>query len=73
VSARNSRGEVRQTLTRRRDELLGQLTNLDARQRAGGSEDERYRSRRQRLTGELEQIYGELDDGELTEVSRPTS
>lgn len=73
VSARGSRTDTRHALTRRRDELLGQLTNLDTKQRAGGAEDERYRSRRERLTGELEQIYGELDDGELTQVPRPTS
>jgi hypothetical protein len=57
------RTDTRQVLVRRRDELLGQLTNLDARHRASGGDDERYLTRRQRITSELEQIYGELDDG----------
>ena len=72
VSARTGRTDTRQSLARRRDELLGQLTNLDARHRTGGADDDRYLSRRQRLTGELEQIYGELDDGELTQAPRPS-
>jgi hypothetical protein len=63
MSARTTRTDTRQVLVRRRDELLGQLTNLDARHRATGGDDEKYLTRRQRITSELEQIYGELDDG----------
>jgi hypothetical protein len=52
--------ELRSQLTRRRDTLLGDLTRLESRRRAG-RESEQDGVRRQQLVAELEQIYGELD------------
>jgi hypothetical protein len=62
VSGRKQgRPDVR-TLTSRRDALLRELEEVEKRRRAGAVGTERYTSRRLRLMGELEQIYGELDD-----------
>ena len=55
-------GTDRETLLARRDSLLGELTQLEARHRAGTLADDKYETRRRRLYGQLEQIYGELDD-----------
>jgi hypothetical protein len=62
VSARGTQGRERQTLIARRDSLLGELAQLDARRREGALAQERYESRRHRLVTQLEQIYGELDE-----------
>jgi hypothetical protein len=62
VSARGERKPNQQTLTARRDALLRELEELEKRRRAGAVGGERYATRRQRLVGELEQIYGDLDD-----------
>jgi hypothetical protein len=62
VSGRRSAGSDRQALAARRDALLGELTQLEAKRRDGGIGQERYEARRQRLVGQLEQIYGELDE-----------
>ncbi|MGE3402292.1 MAG: hypothetical protein AB7K63_06865 [Vicinamibacterales bacterium] len=53
--------DARQRLIARRDTLLGELAQLEERRR-GGSETLRQSSRRNRILGELEQIYGELDE-----------
>ncbi|MNC86928.1 hypothetical protein D3C83_26170 [compost metagenome] len=62
VSARTTQGRERQALVARRDSLLGELTQLEARRRAGAIGQDRYDSRRHRLIAQLEQIYGELDE-----------
>lgn len=62
ASARSTQGRERQTLIARRDSLLGELTQLEARRREGTIGQERYESRRHRLVTQLEQIYGELDE-----------
>ena len=62
VSGRRAPGSDRQALAARRDALLTELTQLDAKRRDGGIGQERYEARRQRLVGQLEQIYGELDE-----------
>jgi hypothetical protein len=51
----------RQRLIARRDTLLGELAQLEERRRSG-AETLRQSSRRNRILGELEQIYGELDE-----------
>ncbi len=54
-----SRGQrARQQLVDRRATLLGELASLESRH----GRDPRYAARRQKLMGELEQIYGELDE-----------
>lgn len=53
--------EARHTLVHRRDTLLGQLTQLDAKRRAGAIDPAAHTKRRARLLAELEGIYGELD------------
>ena len=55
------RDTSRQALTNRREALLQELDQLDARRRDGSMSAERHAARRQRLMQELEQIYGELD------------
>jgi hypothetical protein len=53
--------EVRAALTRRREELLAQLTNLDLRRRGDAPDLERHASRRQRIVRDLERVYADLD------------
>lgn len=62
VSARTDRARDRQTLIAKRDSLLGELAQLEARRREGTVNQERYETRRRRLVGQLEAIYGELDE-----------
>jgi hypothetical protein len=52
--------ELRRRLVRRRDTLLGELARIEER-RQREALDAKSSARRQRLLGELEQIYGELD------------
>ena len=49
------------TLVNRREALLGELTQLEARRRSGAVSPEKADKRRQRILTELEQIYAELD------------
>ena len=53
---------TRQALVARRDTLLGQLAQLESKRRAGTVDGEAQAKRRTRILGELEQIYGELDE-----------
>ena len=53
-------GSDRKTLIGRRDKLLAELAPLEA-QRRNGALPEKSERRRQRILGELEQIYAELD------------
>jgi hypothetical protein len=62
ITARSTTAQTRQALVTRRDQLLAEVAQLEARRRRGDIPDERYLARRQRLMTELEQIYGELDD-----------
>jgi hypothetical protein len=62
VTARSSRGRDRQALAAKRDSLLGDLAQLEARYRDGAIAGARYLPRRQRILAQLEQIYAELDD-----------
>jgi len=57
--------DARQALVARRDALLGQLAQIETKRRAGGSDAEAQSRRRARILGELEQIYGELDESYL--------
>jgi len=62
TGGRTGRVEARQSLVARRNTLLGQLAQLESKRRAGSIEPSSYATRRQRLIGELERIYGELDE-----------
>jgi hypothetical protein len=62
ISARSTAGRARAALINRRDALLGELAQLDARRRDGAIAPEKYAARRHRLVTELEGIYGELDE-----------
>lgn len=48
-------------LTERRESLLGELVKLDEQHRAGRIDGSKYASRRHKLVGDLERVYGELD------------
>jgi hypothetical protein len=61
VTGRKGKAESKQALVARRNTLLGQLAQLESKHRAG-TVDASYASRRQRILGELERIYGELDE-----------
>ena len=58
---RTGKQDARQALMARRNTLLGQLAQLEAKHRAG-TVDASYTGRRQRMVSELERIYGELDE-----------
>jgi hypothetical protein len=60
-TGRSGRVESRQALIARRNTLLGQLAQLESKHRSGAV-DASYATRRQRILGELERIYGELDE-----------
>jgi len=51
----------RKTLMHRRDSLLGELAQLEAKRRDGSPLPEKSERRRLRILNELEQIYSELD------------
>jgi hypothetical protein len=61
-SPRRGGAADRQGLTRRRDTLLRDLEEIEARRRTGAGNRERNDARRLRLMNELEQIYAALDD-----------
>ena len=61
MNVQTSRGADRKALVGRRDALLAELTQLEAKHRAGSIPQERADRRRQRILAELEQIYAELD------------
>ncbi|MEQ1572631.1 MAG: hypothetical protein ABL993_00160 [Vicinamibacterales bacterium] len=61
VSGRGRRQGARARLIAKRDTLLGELTRLEERRRAG-QEPPKQAARRLTLLAELEQIYGELDE-----------
>ena len=48
-------------LRERRESLLGELVKLDEQRRTGRVDGSKYAARRQKLVGDLERIYGELD------------
>jgi hypothetical protein len=56
-----SRDTSRRALTDRREALLQELDQIDARRRDGTMSAEQHAARRQRLLQDLEQVYGELD------------
>jgi hypothetical protein len=62
IGGRSQREDSRHALVARRDTLLGQLAQLESRRRAGAPDAEAQAKRRARILGELEQIYGELDE-----------
>jgi len=59
--SRGSGDTSRRALTNRREALLQELDQIDAKRRDGSLSAERHAARRQRLLQELEQVYGELD------------
>ena len=61
-SGRTRRDEPRQALIARRDTLLGQLAQIESKRRSGAADADAQARRRVRILGELEQIYGELDE-----------
>ena len=61
-SGRTRRDESRQALIARRDTLLGQLAQIESKRRSGAADADAQARRRVRILGELEQIYGELDE-----------
>jgi hypothetical protein len=62
ATARNTRGRDRQALVSRRDALLSELAQLEAKRREGAVGEERYTAKRKRLMDQLEHIYAELDE-----------
>jgi hypothetical protein len=62
LGSRSTREQNREALLRRRDSLLNQLEQLELKRRGGTIGGDRYMTTRQRLLGELEQIYSELDE-----------
>jgi hypothetical protein len=62
LSSGAKRQDTRKVLEHRRDTLLGELAALEQRHRKGGAADPKYAARRERILGELERIYGELDE-----------
>ena len=62
--ARRKDGDLHRRLVQRRDTLLGELARLEERRRHE-TLDAKSSARRQRVLGELEQIYGELDGAQL--------
>jgi hypothetical protein len=61
ISGRSRQNDARQALVARRDVLLGQLAQMEAKRRSGAVEGDAQARRRARILSELEQIYGELD------------
>ena len=61
-SGQSRRDESRQALVARRDTLLGQLAQIESKRRSGAADADAQARRRARILGELEQIYGELDE-----------
>jgi hypothetical protein len=61
-TGRSRRDESRQALITRRDTLLGQLAQIESKRRSGAADADAQAKRRARILGELEQIYGELDE-----------
>jgi len=61
-SGRTRLDESRQALIARRDTLLGQLAQIESKRRSGATDADAQARRRVRILGELEQIYGELDE-----------
>jgi hypothetical protein len=61
-SGRTRRDESRHALIARRDTLLGQLAQIESKRRSGATDADAQARRRVRILGELEQIYGELDE-----------
>lgn len=59
---RSTDHDERRRLLAQRDSLYGELVKLEEQHRAGRIDGERYRTKRQRLLGELERVYGELDE-----------
>lgn len=55
-------GGSRAGLEHRRDTLLGELAQLEAKRRGGIPPTQRQTARARQLLAELEQVYGELDD-----------
>lgn len=51
----------REALVRKRDEMLSRLEDLERKRRAGKLQDDRYLARRQRLMGDLEEVYQEIE------------
>jgi hypothetical protein len=63
LAATGRRGDdARRALVTRRDALLDDLAKLEAQRRAGAVAPDKYEARRKRMVGELERIYGELDE-----------
>ena len=61
MSPKKSATVDRKTLMNRRDSLLAELAQLEAKRREGAALPERSERRRLRILNELEQIYSELD------------
>lgn len=60
-----SRRPSRSSLLARRDQLLGQLAQIELKLRAGGGSADRLAARKRRMMAELEEIYGALDDAQI--------
>lgn len=54
--------DARRALERRRETLMGDLTQVEQKRRSGTGDAAKLEARRRRLLQELEQVYGELDD-----------
>jgi hypothetical protein len=62
LAATSRAGTDREALVKRRDGLLDDLAKLEAQKRAGAVAADRYETRRKRILGDLERIYGQLDE-----------
>lgn len=64
ATARSTSARDRQALVSRRDALLAELAQLDAKRRDGAIADDKYEPRRRRIVAQLERIYGALDEAD---------
>jgi len=59
--AKSASGDKKRKLTERRERLLGELVALETSRRAGRTDVERWKTRREDLVGTLERVYRDLD------------
>jgi hypothetical protein len=62
ATPRSTAGDDRAALQARRDALLDDLARLEGQRRAGTVSVEKYETRRKKMVGDLERIYGQLDE-----------
>src|SRR5262245_50158670 len=64
ISRSGTKAHAYQRLSDRRESLYGELVKLEEQRRVGRIDGSKYASRRQKLLGDLERVYGDLDGGQ---------